>query len=818
MEAPSSMSIRLPRPRRVATEPPPFQPLQRSLSVSSTSSRPGTLGASRLPDESIETLYNHPSVKIIAFTSSQRTLGGSDFLAEPKPGSLSPYSQLERTIAVGPFRIYRAPGSVAFLSCGSALQPILPKSQCWCIDEADSRFVLQIRRPQYWRIEVPLSDPEDVHRALILREVFDSILLFEKTECPFERSFTVALPERPQTPVKKKPWTPVGKNLISSPFLVADASPTPPAPEIVMAKRRRKTDVSKQESEVVVEARIGNVADSNSAADTTEIETDHPHAISEKAAIFTENAAAKSEASADPVAMAQGDLEKSSEPPNKTQPVQHITPGTTLMPVSSERKAQHENEVQPEVQHIPEFSKEPNLVVPAVSRGSVTNIPAKAHDVSPAPIRPTASLPACAEPPKPYPDETEALVAERETSSSHIGSSNLPPSLSPPARVREVEKPEASLASPNEGSNPPAEEVIEDTKDDGPRSFEGAGSVGAVSLKKKRISRILAGRSVTLPPQLTLVTSPPSKPAQHSTIKEPQATPPPPPPIEFFEPVPEAASPNGSTDSFHSVQSWHSPITPIPPSPPSSSHSPPPFPYPHDNIVLPTKGMRNMSSANVTPTTDTTLVPSSAGATVHALDTDSPSFLSPADNFKDTSHNLSRPVEATASSSAIPERPGLQHRPRTTNMSISRRALSPLPPAANLFSPTVRQPPANRLTAVRNLPSAIIHKTVEILLSPPSHLVNLMLKVAAKIAAGEWRGLVLGLGEGGESIPVHWDYSDGELSSWEDDDDYKFSIGRLAKTQSASSNASQEYADLQSNASVDENKNENENDRSWEVD
>jgi hypothetical protein len=47
-----------------------------------------------------------------------------------------------------------------------------------------------------------------------------------------------------------------------------------------------------------------------------------------------------------------------------------------------------------------------------------------------------------------------------------------------------------------------------------------------------------------------------------------------------------------------------------------------------------------------------------------------------------------------------------------------------------------------------------------------------MLKVAAKIAAGEWRGLVFGFGEAGEQIPVQWDYySDGEFSSLSDDED-----------------------------------------------
>ncbi|KAK3305555.1 inheritance of peroxisomes protein 1-domain-containing protein [Chaetomium strumarium] len=169
----------------------------------------------------VDTLYDHPNVKIISFTAGSRSLSvDPPVAAEPdiEPGSLPWSTQLERTIAVGPFRIYRAPGSVAFLNCGSALQPILPKSQAWCVDEESSKFVLQIRRPQYWRIEVPVEEQEDVRRAQQLREVFDMILQFEKTECPFKRSFTVELPRRPQTPVKRRPWTPVRRSSTSFPL------------------------------------------------------------------------------------------------------------------------------------------------------------------------------------------------------------------------------------------------------------------------------------------------------------------------------------------------------------------------------------------------------------------------------------------------------------------------------------------------------------------------------------------------------------------------------------------------------------------------
>jgi Inheritance of peroxisomes protein 1 len=88
--------------------------------------------------------------------------------------------------------------------------------------------VLQIRRPQYWRIEVPVQDSEDQERAEALRIVFDKILQFEKTACPFKRAFTVELPERLETPVRKRPWTPATRHsFISLPTTPMNLSPTP---------------------------------------------------------------------------------------------------------------------------------------------------------------------------------------------------------------------------------------------------------------------------------------------------------------------------------------------------------------------------------------------------------------------------------------------------------------------------------------------------------------------------------------------------------------------------------------------------------------
>ncbi|RFU23785.1 hypothetical protein B7463_g12549, partial [Scytalidium lignicola] len=165
----------------------------------------------------LEILYTLPTARIVSFTTSIPNSGSSPVKdsprREPEPGSLSWTSRFERTIAVGPLRIYKAPGSVAFLSCNSALRPILPKSQCWCVDESSSRFILQIRRPQYWRIEISNQSSEDEARSEQLKTVLESILLFEKTPCPFRRNFTVDLPEPPETPVRKRPWRPAVRQL-----------------------------------------------------------------------------------------------------------------------------------------------------------------------------------------------------------------------------------------------------------------------------------------------------------------------------------------------------------------------------------------------------------------------------------------------------------------------------------------------------------------------------------------------------------------------------------------------------------------------------
>jgi len=529
--------------------------------------------------------------------------------------SLSPRaahpSHTELTHGQGPFRIYRAPGSVAFLHCGSALQPILPKSQCWCIDEGSSKFILQIRRPQFWRIEVPTGGVEDDERARQLRGVFDAVLLFEKTPCPFQRSFTVVLPERPQTPVKKRPWTPVRSTLAQLP-------PTP------------------------------------------------------------------------------------------------ITP------------------------------------VQASSRSSFAD--KKAYG---------------------SPDGKQEDAAGRDEDDVTV-----------PAGP-----------GSDQASSPMSPEVEDGVQLQPPLS---------AAVLRGKLAGFQASRSVTAPPQLSLNTSPPSKLSSQPDTQQPERE--------------DSVSPTESMASYHSVQSvhssvqsWHSPITPLPPSPPISSPSSPTFyPYPHENIALPkrsTSHQRDVSDATITPRAPNSMALSPTSANILSLDGSSAASSVYQDVEKPCPDSVDSPTSSTsgseakaAISSAVAPRPRVRHRPTTSSISVSRhRALSPLPPAANLFTPHRRFSMYNnstrartRLEAVQRIPGAIIHKTCEILLSPPSHLLALMLNVASRIAAGEWRGFLFGMGDTGESIPVQvrnpsssahaaatytdfdkWDYSEdepGSPDSWGIDD------------------------------------------------
>ncbi|GKT89964.1 hypothetical protein Ct61P_07814 [Colletotrichum tofieldiae] len=238
------------------------------------------------------------------------------------------------------------------------------------------------------------------------------------------------------------------------------------------------------------------------------------------------------------------------------------------------------------------------------------------------------------------------------------------------------------------------------------------------------------------------------------------------------------------------------------------------FPYPHDNILIPKKPWhyRDVSDLTVTPETRRTW-----DATSSLTDDSSQESAATAPDM--ASEAVEQPdkialSEDEAAMSAVARRPYIRHRSTTSSISVGRRALSPLPTAANLFATTNTQarhhPLRSRLELVRRIPMAIVSKTCEVLLGPPSHLIALMLQVAAKIAAGQWRGMMFGFGEGGETIPVQWDYSDDEYDSWGENDDFY-----LSQVESSRASSIIGGDDGDSDAATD---NANGTGRGWEVD
>ncbi|KAK1995523.1 hypothetical protein LX36DRAFT_713093 [Colletotrichum falcatum] len=841
-------------PRRVVTAPVPTQ-------VSRPSSSAGGL---------IETLYNHPNVKIVAFTAASRGRARSPGRGPPdEPGSLSAYSQLERTIAIGPFRIYRT-GSVAFLNCGSALQPMLPKSQCWALAEDSSKFVLQIRRPNYWRIEIPVNTTDEQELAVALKAVWDQILQFEKTECPFKRSFTITLPDRPNTPVKKRPWTPPVKRtlpVLSTPAHEVEISPTPKALtpstgrrastaslrgrrlsaistdlQFTSLSREPSTDVpvpveSNQDDKLSTTATAPPdakpqivtehaVEDTPGAHDDAAVEnvnvadmentatTNTHHLLTTEDSIAEEAEIEHQEHSADldtnvesqptkslAVEEPHRDLEGLSNVETATN-VDALLPEPKVCPPSTSLSASRtETSVLHEGSQLPKTSQKA-LEVPALtiaSRDSKADVRPETvtfneQSAEPCPLPseikeqlvtvevfPKGPLSAAS---TPTPTNIYDVIRNYEQKMATAASAAPAPEDNEHAAV--VETPQVGTGSANEGGS-----TTESTSEtDEEAVLEGSGVMGG---RRKKLRGFRAGRALT--PKLTLMTSPPSKLAMRST------------PI-----LDDAASPTGSTDSFHSSRSWHSPVTPVPRSP-ASDVSPTRFPYPHDNILIPSKPWhyRDVSDLTVTPETRRTWDAASSL-------TDDSSQESAATAPDVASEAMEQPEkvalsEDEAATGAV-ARPYIRHRSTTSGISVGHRALSPLATAANLFATTNTQamnhPLRSRLELVRRIPMAIVSKTCEVLLGPPGHLISLMLQVAAKIAAGQWRGMMFGFGEGGETIPVQWDYSDDEYDSWGEDDDFY-----LSQVESSRASSVIGGDDADSDAATD---NANGIGRGWEVD
>ncbi|RBR13423.1 uncharacterized protein FIESC28_08204 [Fusarium coffeatum] len=670
-------------PRRGSTSPMP-----RRDSVSSD-----------IPEQDlVETLYSHPNVKIISFTATGRAFARSPAPSNvDPPGTLSWSSQLERTIAVGPFRIYRAPRSVAFLSCGSALQPILRKSQCWCIDEVNSKFILQIRRPNYWRIEVPVDDPEDQQRAEELREVLNNVLQFEKTECPFKRTFTVDLPE--QVPITILPWTPRSQPTIPddvasissagsrrSSFVGRTTTPTP--------SNDRRSD--RRPMDIPPSPHIGRPARAASCVVPSNISLYEEYGM-------------------------------------------HLDP---LQPMGGNTGESHSRHLD----MVPERSGEHN------SYSFLSGLPESYS--SPSCVSDVGVL-----------DDTSSLLSTSPTQSDlsvyqlHEGSGNRGGRMK--ARLR---RRTAGFTTTRSATMPP--HLMPTIDRSAPAAPTPRASTPRASTPRAPVVRSASETSRRPPPRAPVTPKPVTpKSAGKNAKGESRSS--------------QSAQSNGlvqqprlqrrdSEESFHSVESWHSTGAVVHHAPPisqtKSANQAKKEPKETDTLSVErwqrqtsrSRGSSPMPCAWESDADSDNSEASQKGATLATEDT------------------VAAEPKAALSTATPPQRPfAPRHRATTSSLSVRRRALSPLPPAADLFTPAStmdRQPYRSKLETVKSLPMAIIAKTCEMIMGPPSSLLRLILRVAAKIASGQWRGLVYGYGEDGEEIPVQWDYSGSEFSDWSDDE------------------------------------------------
>ncbi|KXT04099.1 hypothetical protein AC578_4910 [Pseudocercospora eumusae] len=186
------------------TTPARKNPVTRSF-TSPTAKRAASTGAAIGETEGVDTLFVHPNAKVIRFTSSSRPGSSAD---TPSPGgkgqgTLPWATTTEKTMAAGPLEIYRVPGSVSFLHSGPLLHTIMPRSKCWCVDGV-SKFAMRVLPDTYYRIELPGETPDDLEKVEELKVTLAKVLFYERTACPFARTFSVDLPEEEEIKPKKR--------------------------------------------------------------------------------------------------------------------------------------------------------------------------------------------------------------------------------------------------------------------------------------------------------------------------------------------------------------------------------------------------------------------------------------------------------------------------------------------------------------------------------------------------------------------------------------------------------------------------------------
>ncbi|TQS35338.1 hypothetical protein Golomagni_04243 [Golovinomyces magnicellulatus] len=199
-----------------------------------------------------------------------------------------------------------------------------------------------------------------------------------------------------------------------------------------------------------------------------------------------------------------------------------------------------------------------------------------------------------------------------------------------------------------------------------------------------------------------------------------------------------------SSASFYSLKSRHSPVkTPSTDSKASTYSEISTYSHPYYNIFLSPTGKKYRVD-----TTSNTSPRGSNSPENSPFEQELDQKLSLASNIPTTSNDCSEESESRILEVLIPETPKDQREVPQNRKSFDKNFYS----KNSSLSPAIS---SKVLYLAHRLPTTIIQKTFEIFFKPSSHLIQLMLGIASRIALGEWHGVLANYGE-----PIHWDFEE----------------------------------------------------------
>ncbi|KAI9863509.1 MAG: hypothetical protein M1824_000189 [Vezdaea acicularis] len=668
-----------------------------------------------------DVIYRLPKAKIVLFkpilaedrpasSSGLRRRGGSVIA----PGTLLWASWSERVLSAGFINVYKSPQSFPFLAgSGSLFLPIFPKSQCWCVDGV-SKFALTAREGAYYRIELPNESITDTENVAGFKDVIRGLLLYEKTPCPFKRSFTVDLPPPPETPQKLKPFTIKAPSINQQPLqqkgdesIKSPRQRKPRTLEQAVPSQRSLEDLSSTDERASTPLSTTSAEDSVGSAESPVGDGEHKGGVVKQ----------RVEKISQDVLQHTSREDSKVKQPAVTEPERLVEVAGRPIAEQEELESVSTDELVPKV----DASKSPEVVLAPVRMELEQQI-TPVEEPTKEQLKPEdVALPdSPAEEAAFNPIEVVRPFELAEADSAPI-LVEQPMELPQVDGSQDLDSADEYMTAHSEAGSVDSFDLVFDGEEDAdaestPRALYPPPLHSHISHTSIRPRALNGFRSVTAPPHLTTQTTPPSM----STS----------PAVPIYRPSnpPSLAS---SVDSFHS---FHSPISPLPPSPPDTPPSP-------RNSYR--KGhTRDRSDATITPSDTSSLWdlrPESPQATPQPADTSISERL--------TQETPSRPTTPDLTTSpSSPEPSKAPYTPIRTRLSRHRRSLSPMPPASILYTPLH--------DTNSSLPSGLLQTSCSLLLQPPMWMLRIMLEVARSIANGVLRGSLV---EGG--VRADWDYT-----------------------------------------------------------